>query len=694
MTPSRIRLSTARASTNQPDRSHTQQQQSEPQSSERTPAARVPLGQLQRSLGNRGTARLLKPQSATPPAGSMPSVSRTEDSSLVQREDVDYDAIAKKSVPLQPNLQPAQLDSRMNAHLRDYKDIFMAQSGHHRLVLENHILGHTIKNKQGLMVDPNIKGGTTVGGTDWMYAEVRGYKGFIRAEKVRMGAPNPDLNLDLDQIAIDAQAAAANGPSFKDPNKPDNFKVEPFEGTQKLVDAPSSGLEMQYTKPLDDPFQMTGSTDKNKFQEDGSAFAAKEGLDSVAGAMDVVGGIFAIKRALNELKKQGIKPQEKAAQIFAMIESGSKIASGGAKFIDSFPKAVEGQKETGIESVSGPAEKVLGTVASFATVIKETFAIIKTGIDTKEKVDANGGLSGEAIFKTTMSILQSTLKAAAGGVKIAKNIMDMANSGVLTAGVMQAAPIIGLVLAAATLIVKGYNLIRAIIARSDMKDQMRELEGTEEVLDHSHDERRKYGVLRNKTQKIHEVNEDDLKQEIRDLRADPNFQTDPALQQRARVLEQYVLAGDLKIINEKRIRRATYQIAIEMGKIAGDVAMMSGVGAVAGGAIKGTAAATEVSFSVARQLKQYGRDHGWSGFDQSKNSRAKFEQRLNDARTILDMMVSLPDMPPVNPQNVALYRQAENVLFATGADMVELLAQVNKPEKMLETLVKAMALRE
>jgi hypothetical protein len=140
-----------------------------------------------------------------------------------------------------------------------------------------------------------------------------------------------------------------------------------------------------------------------------------------------------------------------------------------------------------------------------------------------------------------------------------------------------------------------------------------------------------------------------------------------------------------------------------MVNIAGDIATLSGVGAQVGVPLKAVAAGASVTMSVARTVKQAGRDRAakptaWKltkmVFDGNKSTTAKTAKREKDATLILQMIADLPEFELGNEAIVQQYQRVENFISATGINPKELYRLNGKPQEQRKALMGGMKKRE
>ena len=208
-------------------------------------------------------------------------------------------------------------------------------------------------------------------------------------------------------------------------------------------------------------------------------------------------------------------------------------------------------------------------------------------------------------------------------------------------------------------------------------------------------------------------------------------------------ISEYEMAVEMKEFATKRTKRSSMKIGVELVKIAGDIAMLSGVGAVAGVPLKILAAGFEVGTGLFRSIKQYGRNRAasknvkrteaqaaldsinngtstetfanddeknqrvsdlqktveknqlnWAekGFNADKSSSAKIAKRKKYADMIIDMIKSLPTT--VTEDNKEKFKRVEMFITAAGCSTNALYRRNGKPVEQRDFLIESMGERD
>jgi hypothetical protein len=170
----------------------------------------------------------------------------------------------------------------------------------------------------------------------------------------------------------------------------------------------------------------------------------------------------------------------------------------------------------------------------------------------------------------------------------------------------------------------------------------------------------------------------------------------------------------MEYINKKRLTRAGIKIGLDLLNIAGEIATLSGAGAMAGVPMKAAAAGASVGMSVFRKIKQAGRDKAnkergnrlatnpqssatkWEKvFNADKNSEAKTAKRKKDTIYLIKQIGNLPDdQTSVEFKNKK--NTVESYINATGASPNAVYRGFNSKglNGAMEVLIKSMAKRE
>jgi hypothetical protein len=155
----------------------------------------------------------------------------------------------------------------------------------------------------------------------------------------------------------------------------------------------------------------------------------------------------------------------------AALEGAGSVA-GGAKGLSSIVKSGT-TTETAKDGMSGAKEasSFLSGFADSVNAVKEGFFIVKGIIELAENA---AEMSDMEKFKASMEIVKRSLEAAKSVVSAVKSFLDLANSGV-SAAMVNTVPGLGIAIGCAELVVRGVDLVYAMIQSSNMKDSKREV---------------------------------------------------------------------------------------------------------------------------------------------------------------------------------------------------------------------------
>ncbi|MEI2610864.1 MAG: hypothetical protein V9G20_19715, partial [Candidatus Promineifilaceae bacterium] len=524
---------------------------------------------------------------------------------------------------------------------------------------ENQPIGPNIVEGATLKINENVKDETG----QWVKASYMGVTGFVRLEKLET-TDSTNLkdkitttgafseHISSAEIAGEAGAAATESLSGNLDPMAGSLDIEKIKvkqgglfdgGYYKDAPTPSPTKESTSSTTTGDKGSDTPATGGQN-QPETSSSASQANTASAPSAAELhkarldatVGAADALAGFIGMVKGYKSHQEKKRwSSRLDMLEGAAKVAGGTTKTIDSIAKAEGHSQGTGASDIAG---KWTGSLGDGISAIKETFGTVKTAYNLYEKSQQNK-LSSTEKFKGSMEVVTGTLKGAAAAVKSVRGFLEITKGGV-SAGLTATLPVLTTAISIARIIMKVYDTIMAMA-------------------------------------------------NIERMEAQENQSTDPA---------EKKLAEEMKYINQKRRNRAGLQIGIELNKIAGDVATLSGAGAAAGIPLKAVAASAEVGMVGARTVKQFGRDKGWAGFNADKTTAKKIERRQNDAQLMMTMVNQLPTLPqrtdPTYAATVAQYKRVEALILATGVDMEALYELNGHGDEQFKLLVEAMAKRE
>ena len=174
---------------------------------------------------------------------------------------------------------------------------------------------------------------------------------------------------------------------------------------------------------------------------------------------------------------------------------------------------------------------------------------------------------------------------------------------------------------------------------------------------------------------------------------------------------EFAMATELRDANKKRVIRQGIHIAAEFTKIAGAIATLTGVGAMAGGIIKGAAAAGELSLPAARMAKQAARDRKakktakkdvddmniirdskFFQVDESKSTAAKNDFRINQVKYLIGLTIKLLYLKGKAKEKAE--KNVKQYMTASGVNETKLYKENGNPQKQVSMLLDAFNQRE
>ena len=434
---------------------------------------------------------------------------------------------------------------------------------------------------------------------------------------------------------------------------------------------------------------------------------------------DSITGITGLLGMANGFVSLG-DPEAKTADL---IEKAIDIEQGAMKTGEAISKlthTTSGSTDPTTASKFGSAFEGYGAAFS---AIKEAFVGMRKLVNlinkhqdysTQEKVKAAGEISVHAL-ETAKSIVLSV-----------KAFIELVN-GSASGSLMAAVPGLDIAISGGNMIMQGYYLIISNNSRKVMNERRNELSdkdsGKKDKMKEASTNYRKYdAAIANKKKVIK-----DYEKEL----ANPGKKTDKSkirkeikrLQSEISQLELYehempredvaefTMVTELRDANTKRVTRQGIHLATEMTKIAGSIATLTGTGALAGGVLKGAAAATDLALPVARLAKQKARDSKASkvakgklnqndilkegrfyNVDESKSSTAKYDFRIRQIKYLIKLIVDLAYKDEKKDKKD--FKNVENYLKASGVNEKKLFANNGDPQKQIRILLDAFQQRE
>jgi hypothetical protein len=317
--------------------------------------------------------------------------------------------------------------------------------------------------------------------------------------------------------------------------------------------------------------------------------------------------------------------------------------------------------------------------------VKEGFFIIKGIVDLAEK---SAEMSDMEKFKASMEIVKRSLEAAKSVVSAVKSFLDLANSGV-SAAMVNTVPGLRIAIGCAELVVRGVDLVYAMIQSSNMKDSKRDVKA-------------KLGGQQGAS----------LKDVAKEIIEKGTKKGQAATDEDKAMAQEYLTAKSLQYVNDKRSRRALLKISVAMAKIAGDAATLGGVSAPVGIGLKVGAVALDIGAGIFRKFKQWARDKVAEGeaakpagakkgflakiFNTDKTTANKNLEYTRIIDNVLDMIIkATPASQPATAPEAKQMKKVESYVTAMGFSIVALDREAKAgPGKLYEKMLEALKKRE
>ncbi|MEW9700852.1 hypothetical protein [Paenibacillus sp. SI8] len=542
--------------------------------------------------------------------------------------------------------------------------------------------------------------------------------------------------------AYATQLIQRNSGGASSPTAPKEDKLKDrIEGASIATDTFSES----FGKPAED---LKTSFGKTKIASEGHKAAS---LGAVSSTADMIGGplqmINSFREALSVSKDTDRTGHNKrwnyAGQGASIIEGAGKTVSGSAGLVD---KAAKSSGSLDGVGKSSAVSDYTGTVGDAISAVKSAILAVKGIYDMYSKYSEEGALSKGDKAKGVIEIINNALQAASSSLKVAKGIMEIMETS--TAALTTVIPGVSIAVSGVKIAFKSVDFIKAGLNRSAMTEIKRSFKkknenasfikakrwfggntGVDKGKLEAHKLQLKAGIdqkdldmtqIRDQIQQNQDkidvfqqnggnaIEEDKLRKKNEQLnkQLDQKETEKIAHNQDLDEIAQYQMAKEMKKINVKRTDRLGLQIGIELTKIAGDIATLTGVGAQVGTPLKLVAAGVGAAMPAVRSLKQMGRDRAASPdawkltkavFNAEKSTVKKGEKRANDATLLIEMIQKLPVLDRSNPDIVTRYEQVGSFIEAAGVDLLELEkieTLRSDPDKLKTSLIEAMGKRE
>jgi hypothetical protein len=182
-------------------------------------------------------------------------------------------------------------------------------------------------------------------------------------------------------------------------------------------------------------------------------------LSVAAGAMSGFDLVVTISQAIQLFTSDDPQPWDKAETILRLGGSATSTAAGMSGIAKVAENASAG-------STTDVADKVLGEIAGFLSIFEGGFKIVKQIVALAE-----GGDSKQENALATAELIKGILETGKGVVDQINNFMS--HLGTVSAGVVQAAPAIGIAINCIDMIMNGINIGYAYCAWADMQADKR-----------------------------------------------------------------------------------------------------------------------------------------------------------------------------------------------------------------------------
>jgi len=432
-----------------------------------------------------------------------------------------------------------------------------------------------------------------------------------------------------------------------------------------------------------------------------------------AGNMGIVGdsitGVTGLIGLVKGFKDLG-DPEATAADLF---ETAMKIEQGVMKTGESVSKLVHTAKNSGTPTTASKFGSTFeGYGAAFGAIHEGFVGMRKLVKLVNERQDYS---TSEKAAKSA-EVGAHVLESAKNIVLSVKSFIELVN-GAASGGLMSAVPALGIAVSAAKLIMDGYYLAKSNTNRKLMNERREAIQGKTDMSGASEFYRSTDAGIANKKQVIKEdkarINDPKtgsrakkrLKKRIKTLEEEIIvLQTKKSTDKLSRDdVAEYTMATEFRDANTKRVIRQGVHIGAEFTKIAGEIAILTGVGALGGVVTKGVATAVDSSLPAVRAAKQAGRDisgrkvakgkkNHFDMFDHTKSTAAKADFRLKQIKYLIRMIVNVnyKKLRDNSPE----VKTVVNYLQVSGVDTKKLFKKNGDPQTQINMLLDAIQTRE
>ncbi len=435
---------------------------------------------------------------------------------------------------------------------------------------------------------------------------------------------------------------------------------------------------------------------------------AKQHASNMGVVGDSITGVTGLIGLVKGFKDLG-DPEARAADLF---ETAMKIEQGAMKTGESVSKLVHTSQNSSTPTTASKFGSTFeGYGAAFGAIHEGFVGMRKLVKLVNERQDYS---SSEKAAKSA-EVGAHVLESAKNIVLSVKSFIELVN-GAASGGLMSAVPGLGIAVSAAKLIMDGYYLAKSNTNRKLMNERRKAIQGNTDMGDASEFYRKTDAEIANRKEVIKDDQKrvDDpktgskdktrLKKRIKKLNDEiivlQSEESDDGLSRDN--VSEYTMATELRDANTKRVKRQSVHIGAEFTKIAGEIAILTGVGALGGVITKGAATAVDSSLPAVRAAKQAGRDRAArkivkekmkkSKFDHTRSTAAKADFRLKQVQNMIRMIVDL-DYRKLDAKSSEV-KVVKDYLQVSGVDTKKLFKKNGDPQTQIKMLLDAIQTRE
>ncbi len=446
------------------------------------------------------------------------------------------------------------------------------------------------------------------------------------------------------------------------------------------------------------------------------------GFDAFSGSVGMATGIFGFAQGLHRFAKgSGLDRLEAALD---MLVTGTSTVSGFTKMVS---KGIEHKEGTASDGWA-MAANVTSTLTSAASAVKDT-AMTIIGLVKLTRDRKSSTTKGQQAAKIGVMLLE----AVKSGLNLAKSFFIVLDRSI-PLSMATSIPALGIVINAASLVISFATAYlaskqKSIMERGELADRTVLVgEFGEDHLDRMlvEDKRGVFGTRRTYRRfhplllarlEAHDWSSGNYTARL------TSSKTLEITEAQYRMIKRYEFSSKMYEINQKRQVKGNLGAASSLVSLAADVANVTGVGAVVGGAIKAALLSGELLYGGGKFIQQIHRNRAAKstrqaiqsnltssdslktfskgGLSTDKSSSTKNKQYRKHARFVCEMVAHLPDATamaaadtvPKREDIVAKYDSAEAYIKSTGVDVGLLYAENGQPEQQYKRLVSAISSR-